>query len=88
MTGTPLEDQILENLYFVEPFQNLSEQINEPEETLINALFSLIDKNWIQPMVQDPKTHEYFKTHDFNPDTPEMYYYLATKEGLLAHNSR
>ncbi|OFY65244.1 MAG: hypothetical protein A3H98_03210 [Bacteroidetes bacterium RIFCSPLOWO2_02_FULL_36_8] len=88
MISNTLEEQILENLYFVEPYQKLKSEILVSEKELKSALEGLIKKKWVQAMKQDPVTHEYYNDLNFKSEETSAYFYLATKDGLLAHNSR
>jgi hypothetical protein len=81
---TNLEFDILDELYFVISFDELVQKSELKEDDLIVGLKSLYDKRWIKIL----------KTHDeevFNVDLTvnyHNYFYLATKQGLLAHNLR
>lgn len=81
---TDLEFDILDELYFVTSFDELVQSSDLSVADLIMGLGSLYEKRWIKIL----------KTHDeevFNADLTvnyHNYFYLATKQGLLAHNLR
>ncbi|NJO00737.1 MAG: hypothetical protein HC880_02750 [Bacteroidia bacterium] len=84
---TDLEFDILDELYFVQSFTYIQSQVGTEEATLKAGLAILLEKGWIRCFKshQDEVVTEDeldFSTHY------QDYYYLATKEGLLAHNTR
>jgi len=81
-----LEFDILDELYFVTPFETVRSTLSMDETELKQALQSLIDKGWVKCF--HPGSIEVVtEALDFD-DKFRSYHYLATKEGLLAHNSR
>jgi hypothetical protein len=83
-----LEYDILNAIYFVEPFSTLIEECNAPEKIIADVLKQLIAKKYVTPMAFDHDKQEFIKTYFYDSDNMNAYSYLATKEGLLAHNSR
>jgi len=83
---TDLEFEILDEIYFVESFENLQEKLNITEEELKGTLRKMIEKGWVKCFANQ-YTEVIFDTHSFE-EKYRIYHYLATKEGLLAHNSR
>jgi len=83
---TNLEFEILDEIYFVESFANLQKKIDTNEQTLKNTLKQMIEKGWVKCFANQ-YTEVVFDTHSFE-EKYQIYHYLATKEGLLAHNSR
>lgn len=79
---------ILDALYFVEPFQHIVEEVGEPRAVVGAELKTLIDRRLVQVMEFDPHRQDYVKTPFLDGDKLDEYHYLATKEGLLAHNGR
>ena len=78
------EFDVLDELYFVVSYEQLKEACEMAEEDLVNTLVLLSKKGWIrilntvdedaaEPLELKAKYHTYF--------------YLASKKGLLAHNS-
>ena len=80
------EFDVLDELYFVQSFDEVKEATDLEDETLKQVLQGLMEKGWIRCM--DSREGEVnadkidFQTHY------KQYFYLATKKGLLAHNSR
>jgi transcription initiation factor IIE alpha subunit len=83
---TDLEFDILDELYFVISFEDLKHKLGMEETKLKNALQIMVEQKYIKCFrdVSDelPNEHLDFKNNYRN------YHYLASKEGLFAHNSR
>ena len=79
--------QILDALYFVEPYQKLKEEINVPEPVLKDELKRLISLGWIEVKEWDENTKDYITTPIFDSHNLEKYAFLITYEGLQQHNS-
>ncbi len=77
---------ILDKLYFVEPYQTLLSEISVPENILKNELKELIKKGWVQVMKFDEHLQDFVPTPFLNADDLHTCYFLATKQGLLNHN--
>lgn len=81
-----IEFDVLDELYFVQPFAYLVDELEMDELGLRAVLSGLIDKGWVkcflsmqeEELTQDVKLEEKYKE----------YFYLATKAGLMAHNGR
>jgi len=85
-TLNDVQFQILDALYFVEPFENLLDEVEATRPVIIDELRSMIDKGWIQVMEYSQEKGDYIRTSIFDGDHFENYSFLATKEGLLKHN--
>jgi len=85
MTST--QDDILDELYFVTSFQDLKASLNLPDETLCQELKKLLALEFVKSFFPDPDSEIAFSPENFDQDY-KRYFYLATKKGLLAHNSR
>lgn len=85
---TDIEYDILNAIYFVEPFENILAECSYPPNVVIDVLRQLIDKRYVVAMRFDEETQEYVRSFIYDADNMDAYSYLATKEGLLAHNSR
>jgi hypothetical protein len=83
-----VEYDILNAIYFVEPFQNILEECDATEPVVADALKQLIHKKYVTPMLFDEEKQEYVRSFFYDSDNMRAYSYLATKEGLLAHNRR
>ena len=82
---TDLEFEILDELYFVQTFDALLDSININEDELKHSLSQLIKKGWVKCM--NSLTEEVLADIPEFEDRYKNYFYLATKAGLLAHNS-
>ncbi|MEM6263575.1 MAG: hypothetical protein AAGI38_13770 [Bacteroidota bacterium] len=78
--------QILDSVYFVEPFDNILQEVDHPMPVVRDELRTMIDKGWIQVMEFVEERGDYRRTPIFDTDNMQDYAYLATKEGLLRHN--
>lgn len=83
-----IEYDILNAIYFVEPFENILAECRAPEQIVADVLKQLIARKLVTPMQFDSDKQEFIKTFFYDSDNMRAYHYLATKEGLLAHNSR
>lgn len=81
-----LEFDVLDELYFVQSFKDLLQLTELEENELKPVLEKLLAKGWIRCFKDI--TEEVAKSElDFELEF-RKYYYLASKEGLLAHNGR
>ena len=83
---TDQEYEIMDELYFVISFRELMEKLLLEEVELKVSLSALLEKQYIKCFnnVSDeiPPEHIDFENNYRN------YHYLASKEGLFAHNTR
>ena len=82
---TDKEFDTLDELYFLQSYRTLQEQLKYSDYELMNILNQLLKKGWLRCYINpDDEIHyeesRYLKEY-------RNYYYLASKEGLLAHNS-
>ncbi len=83
---TNQEFDLLDELYFVQSFRALQQILNWPDQVIGPLLFELARKGWVKVLrTQDEEIP--LDEADFEENYTK-YYYLATKAGLLAHNSR
>lgn len=82
-----LEFDVLDELYFVQPFSYLQDELELNEETLKNTLKLLLSKSWIKCFKTVTDEVLIIDELDFE-NHYKKYYYLASKKGLLAHNGR
>ena len=83
---TDLEFDVLDELYFVISFDELKSATELDTETLRKVLLGLLHKGWIKcfrDRIESLSPEEVNFEHDYM-----RYYYLASKEGLLAHNGQ
>jgi hypothetical protein len=83
-----LEFDILNCLYFVEPFEKILEEVSYSPAVVGDALKTLIHKKMVVAMKWDDEKQDYLRSFIYDSDNMHAYSYLATKEGLIAHNSR
>ncbi|MCS6796335.1 MAG: transporter [Raineya sp.] len=81
-----LEFEILDQIYFVESFEKIRQAVGIEAETLKQTLKTMIEKGWVKCFLNH-FSEVVMDTENFE-ENYQNYYYLATKEGLLAHNSR
>lgn len=81
-----LEFDVLDELYFPQSFEELSGTIQIKEGKLKEVLEKLVNKKWVKCFKSISEALP-LEELDFENDY-RGYHYLATKEGLLAHNSR
>lgn len=80
-----IEYEILDELYFVIPYAELAARIELPEEELALHLKEMIKKGWVR--FYKNSTDEVLQEDLKFDNNYKNYYYLASKAGLLAHNS-
>jgi hypothetical protein len=85
---TDVEFDILNAVYFIEPFEKILEEVNYPEKIVGDSLKFLITHKYISAMKWDAKRKEYVRTFFYDSDNMRAFRYLITKDGLLAHNTR
>ena len=82
---TDLEFDVLDELYFVTPYKDLVNSIDLSEKEVLKTLKQLIEKRWVKCFINE--------SEELLPDEVDLennysnYHYLATKAGLIAHNS-
>ncbi len=84
MVMTDEEFDLLDELYFVKYFDELLIVLAWDEEKLKNALYSLLEKKWIKVFINQDEI-EVTNQDEFLSGYAD-YQYIATKNGLLAHN--
>ena len=80
------EFDVLDELYFVQSYNDLRQMCGLDDRILIVVLANLYQKQWIRVL----------KSHDEDEDPKQVdlsnkyqeYFYLASKKGLLAHNTQ
>ncbi|WP_373495608.1 hypothetical protein [Aquiflexum sp.] len=81
---TDEEFDLLDELYFVQPFSYLKETLVWEDELLLATLQSLYEMSYIKCLIE-PDT-EVFEKVDIK-ETGKNLFYLATKKGLMEHNA-
>ena len=78
------EFDLLDELYFLQPYTHLKSSLGWEDERLLKSLTILLEKGWIR-CYKSPE-HEVFDALPMT-DKGKDYYYLASKQGLLNHNT-
>lgn len=78
-----LELEVLNCLFFIEPFSAILEETKLERPIAGDILKKLIRKKWVTPMVYDEVSKDYVRSYIYDGDRLDTYYYLATKEGLM-----
>ncbi|SFA85750.1 hypothetical protein [Algoriphagus aquimarinus] len=78
------EFDLMDELYFVQPYGYLLETLDWEEELLLATLQSLFSQGYIK-CLDDPDTERFGKVDIMKEGTG--LYFLATKNGLMAHNT-
>lgn len=84
MEMTEDEFDLLDELYFVQPYAYLQETLGWSEDRLLSALHSLFQKAFIKCL--SAPDDELFGAVNVLENGKEMMF-LATKKGLMAHNA-
>ena len=80
-----LEFAVLDELYFIQPFGELMSSTQLEDHELKPILAKLLRKGWVRCY---ENVNDLVDESDFDFEINfRQYYYLASKEGLLAHNS-
>ena len=80
------EFEVLDEMYFVISYEELSRAVELSENDLKEVLVSLWNKGWLRCYLG--------VDNELDGDTIELenqfnkYHYLASKQGLMAHNTR
>ena len=81
---TDLVFTILDELYFISTFQELSEKSLIDENSLKLELWNLIEKEWVKCLENEQEMNVSLSEYDSNF---KNYHYIASKKGLFAHNT-
>ena len=84
---TDPEYDLLDELYFVTPFRTLLQKTGLPAQDLEDQLRSLLEQGLIRSYWPDPDTELAYEPTLFGA-LGRNASYLASKEGLLQHNTR
>lgn len=83
---TEIEFDILDELYFVASYKDLRITLSLSDEELCQGLQSLLKRGYIRIMYPDQDTEHAYEPNTFSKHCQD-YFYLATKAGLVVHNS-
>ena len=84
---TDPEFDILDELYFVTSFRDLSQKTRQPDADLTQHLRHLLEQGLIRSFWPDPDTELAYEESSFGALSQDCFF-LASKEGLLQHNTR
>lgn len=84
---TDPEYDLLDELYFVTSFRALLEKTGIPAPELENQLRNLLEQGLIRSFWPDPDTELAYEITSFGAIARDASF-LASKEGLLQHNTR
>ncbi|RSK45341.1 ArsR family transcriptional regulator [Hymenobacter rigui] len=84
---TDAEFDILDELYFVTSFTDLSQKTGFAPALLERHLRPLLEQGLVRSFWPDPDTELAYEESSFGAIVRDSYF-LASKEGLLQHNSR
>ena len=82
---TSAEYDVLDELYFIQSYNYLADILDMNNEILKFTLNNLLKKGWIECYIS-PVEERKIESDKLEKDYWN-YHYLATKAGLLAHNS-
>jgi hypothetical protein len=83
---TDREYEILDALYFTVSFDVIKNELDTDELTLRNDLLALIDKGWVKCLEKISEAE--IEDKELVKKNYKEYNFLASKTGLIAHNSR
>lgn len=83
---TEVEFDILDELYFVVSYPDLRSSLSLSDEELCAGLTGLLEKGYIKILYPDQDTEHEYNARAFGTQCQD-YFYLATKAGLVVHNS-
>ncbi len=81
---TDSEFDLMDELYFVQPFEYLRETLKWEDEFILQTLQSLYSQGYIKCL--EMPDEERFDEVDVFREGKKLFF-LATKKGLIAHNS-
>ena len=85
---TDLEFRIIDELYFVTSFNDLLNSLDEDQSKLLNGVKMLLEKELITQLIFDDALKDYRKLDTPDFQALEDSYFVASRQGLLIHNSR
>ncbi len=78
------EFDLIDELYFVQPYSYLKETLHWEDEKLLAILQGVVEKEWVKCFYSPDE--EVFEKPDLLREGKNLFY-LATKKGLLRHNT-
>ena len=88
MVLSELEYLILDELYFVSPYQEILERVGCDAELFKATLRGLLEKELALQMHYNPDLKDFIRPDDPGQKELEHSHFVATRQGLILHNSR
>lgn len=86
LTMNRLEFDLLDELYFVKSYNEISDSLEWEDKKILKTLQSVYAKGWLRCYLTP--TQEILDDDDIDIEKNyKKYFYLASKAGLFAHNS-
>jgi hypothetical protein len=82
-----LEFDVMDEVYFISSFQQIADNTNATTEELMAVLKSLLQKEFIHQLIYNSTLHDFEKMDKYDEAQLETASYVASRKGLLAHNS-
>jgi len=82
-----MEFDVMDEVYFISSFIQIMENTGIETEQLRDVLTNLLQKGFVQQLIYNESLHDFEKMEVYNETQLESASYVATKKGLLAHNS-
>ena len=82
---TEIEFDVLDELYFLQTYEYLIKTLKLDDTSLKETLLVLLERGWVK-CYSTPNDETEFDSSAFEKEYWN-YHYLASKAGLLAHNS-
>jgi len=80
-----IEYEILGVLYFTEPYRNIIDELDYPENIIAASLRFLLENKLIAPLIFDTHEKRLVKTLIYDKDNLQEYSFVATRLGLNMH---
>lgn len=81
------EYDIMDQLYFMAPFENIQLPEGHAESDLKHLLVRMSLDGFLDQMYYDRGRFDFIRVLEIDREHPEKYNYLVTKRGLKTHNS-
>lgn len=85
---TENEFLILDELYFVTSYQEVLQQLSMDAEVFHKTLISLLEKGFVIQLKYNASIKDFERLEQAEHATLEISSYVASRQGLLIHNSR
>ena len=86
-TFSRLEFDVMDEVYFMSSFKQIAANTKASTEELTQTLISLLQNEFIQQLIYNPVINDFEKMDKYDEAQLTTASYVATRKGLLAHNS-